>query len=67
MSAQLVAVQLLPPFAGEDEHDATGTFVVLFVPQMVAVQLLLELAATGLQLFTPVGPVVTGVGHVVEV
>ncbi len=67
LSAQVVCVQLLPPFADEDEHDATGTSVVLLVPQTVAVQLLLEVAVMGLQLFTPVGPVVTGGGHVFEV
>lgn len=44
---------------------STGTLVVLLLPQVVATKLLPELAAMGVQLETPFGPVVMGVGHVV--
>ncbi len=45
---------------------STGTLVELLLPQIVATKLLLELAATGMQPETPVGPVVIGVGQVVS-
>lgn len=53
-----------PPVCGE--HDATGTFDVLFVEQVVVVQLLPADADAFVQLATPVGPVV-GVAQVVVV
>ena len=40
-------------------HEDTPVGPVLLVPQVVAVQLLPELAATGVQEATPVGPVVS--------
>ena len=44
----------------------TGTLAALFDVQSVATKSG-EVAATGVQLETPVGPVVTGAGHVTEV
>ena len=58
---------MLPGFPFWFEQDATGTLLVLLVPQTVAVQLLPELAATSVQLLAPMGPVVTGAGQVVVV
>lgn len=46
---------------------ATGTLVVTAVPQVVAVQLLPALAATGAHEGTPVGPTTKGAGQVVVV
>jgi len=45
-------------------HDATGTLVVLFGVQIVAVQLLPAAAAAAVQEETKVGPVVIGAGQV---
>ncbi len=46
---------------------ATGTLLVLFGVQVVAVQLLPAAAAAAVQVATPTGPVVTGAGQVVVV
>ena len=47
----------MPDDGPEAVQLATGTFVELFVPQVIAVQLLPEPAATAAQLATLVGPV----------
>ena len=49
---QLVAFQKLIAVAGSVVHDATGTFVVLFGVQVVAVQLLPEVAGAGAHVCT---------------
>jgi hypothetical protein len=47
---------LLPAVGPEAVQVSTGTLVVVFVPQVVAVQLLPAEAATGVQVATGVGP-----------
>ena len=57
----------MPATGASAVHDAIGTFVVLFVPQVVVSQPLPALAADPVQLDTPVGPVTIGAGQVVVV
>ena len=66
-AGQVVVVQALPEVGPLAVQLSTGALVVLFVPQVVAVQLLPAAAATGVQEATPVGPVVAGAGQVVAV
>ena len=66
-AGQVVVVQLFEDVADDAVQVATGILVVLFVPQVVAVQALLLLAVTGVQVCIPVGPVVIGTGQVVVV
>ena len=48
----------MPAVGPDGVQLTTGTFVELLGAHVVAVQLLPELAAAGVQLATPVGPVV---------
>ena len=66
-AGHVVVFQRVAALAAMGVHVATGTLVVMAVPQVVVVQPLPALAATGAQEATPVGPTITGAGQVVVV